>query len=183
MIERPKSFWHTHTLRGRYEEYQMRHAHIVAQTQGEARYLFEKTIDRDAKRYARNAVARDVLFTIALTGGAFIVAREIKRGTLSRTLTNMPQRVIDTINGVASAFETKTDAALHHIGEQIGAGIMTSAEEKAPIIGEQVAQHATEAIRTQVQVALLTAYADFSDKMTGVARTIFGGVLGLGKKS
>lgn len=65
-----KETLHRHTPRGRYEEYRKRHDETLDQTAGPARYALELEIDRDAKRYARNAVIKDICVTAGIVASA-----------------------------------------------------------------------------------------------------------------
>lgn len=142
MVERRPGFIKRHTPKGRYEEYQAKHAHLVSQTQGEARYLFEKKIDMDAKKYARNSVARDILVAALLTTGAVLIGREIKNKTLISTLTGIPDKLSELSTRIQIAGIQRTNAALQYVGGQIAEGASIKMEVHLPVVLEVVRNQA-----------------------------------------
>lgn len=142
MVERRPGFIKRHTQKGRYEEYLAKHAHLVAQAQGEARYLFEKKLDIDAKRYARRAVALDMLTLAILTTGTVLIGREIKNGTLGTTLESIPRNLIALAERVKSEGIAKTNAVLQHVGREVAVGAAGEVEAHLPVMLETIREHA-----------------------------------------
>lgn len=142
MVERPKGFIHRHTPSGRYEEYRAKYDSVLAQTQGEARYLFEKKLDTDAKRYAGIAVARDILVTAVLITGAVLIGREIKNKTLGATLASIPLQLRGLTDSILMQTKEKTNAVLQHVGAQVAEGAVVQAKSHLPSILEAVREQA-----------------------------------------
>lgn len=142
MVERNSGFIKRHMPKGRYEEYQAKHAHLVTQTQGEARYIFEKKLDADAKRYARNTFARDLLVTAVLTTGAVFIGRELKNKTLGAALVSIPLRLREVADAIVNQSKEKADTILRHVGAQVAEGAVAQAESHLPHVLEVVREHA-----------------------------------------
>lgn len=142
MVERRPGLLHRHTPKGRYEEYHAKHAHLVAQTQGEARYLFEKKLDMDAKRYVRRAVALDVLALAILSTGVVFLGKELKNGTLGATLESVPRNIIAFVNRMKSEGIEKSNALLRHVGQEVAHGATGEIEARLPVILGTIRDHA-----------------------------------------
>ena len=179
MVERKPGYIRRHTLKGRYEEYRAKYAHLIGQTQGEARYLFEKKLDIDARRYARNSVARDVLTAAVLATGAVYIGREIKNKTLGTTLGSIPQKINELSERIKAAGITKANTALEYAGSHLAEGaavrieshlpvMMEIVEREAPVIGRAAANGALQEVRQ----SLPQITRELEDQLTASADVI-----------
>jgi hypothetical protein len=154
MVERKPGYIKRHTPKGRYEEYRAKHAHLIAQTQGEARYLFEKKLDTDARRYARNSVARDVLTAAVLATGAVYIGREIKNQTLGATLRSTPRKINELSESIKAAGRTKASMALEYAGSHLAEGAAIRIESHLPVMMEIIEREAPAIGRAAASGAL-----------------------------
>lgn len=154
MVERPKGFLYTHSPRGRYEEYRDQHAHLLVQTKGEARYLFEKQLDQDAKKYARNKVASELLAAAVLTTGAVVLGIELKRGTLKTDM----RKLSDFVVNIPDAIKAKWEGLVKETGRNVGA---------------EAVKGMTEALPTQFEVIKAEMDASMKNTFAALMRDLF----------
>lgn len=184
MVEQRPGFIKRHTPKGRYEEYQAKHAHLVAQTQGEARYLFEKKLDLDAKRYARNRVARDILVTAVLAAGAAFVVREIRNETLVVTFTSLPRKIRELSLQIKETAAARANGLLEHVGSRIAEGAVGNLEAHLPtmlgIIGNEapaIGQAAAKGMLSEVSQSLPTITDALQERLEGAGVVIAANIM------
>lgn len=106
-----------HSLAGRYQEYRTKNDYLLDQTSGEARYLFEKRLDKDANAYARKKVATEIISTALVISGLTVLGIELKRGTLRSDA----GKIRDFVVSIPSAVQGKWNAVLDDAGVRVAA--------------------------------------------------------------
>lgn len=124
-----KEVIHAHTPKGRYEQYRAKHDYLLEQTQGEARYLLEQRLDKDAKKFSTKKVAIEILGTAVLVTGGVIVGKELYNGTLMKDI----KKAKDFFPNLTTEINRRYEAFLHRTGQSVADGMMASVIEQAPI--------------------------------------------------
>lgn len=163
---------HTFTPKGRYEQYRAKYDYLLDQAQGEARYGLEKKIDHDAKAYARNAVALEVLGTAAVVTGGYVLGREMYRGKIKddiKAIENAIHSIPDKINEAKLRLFIGWNVLMKQSGEQFGEGLgvgvtksvldsipkdtMTILEKDAGILGNSFASGVAMGLEKELNLA------------------------------
>lgn len=137
-----------HTPKGREQEYLEKWSHVLEGIQGPAHYELEKKLATDATKYARNRVVRDMLVSVAVTGGIIAGAfgvRELhnRKWNLSGLFTDLGAHISNrTQDFVTRASKTATSWAME--------GAQQAIIDNPHLVGEIVhtaTQQASSALR------------------------------------
>lgn len=164
MVERPKSFFQRHSYRGRYEEYRTNHIRLLDQTQGEARYLFEKTLDNDAKKYARKKVATEIIGTALVACSVGILGYEIKHKRLALDFQTISHVVLHPVDMIKTTWNTFLDQS----ADQLTGRVLARVEKSMP----DIVDAASDEFGRKVQVELVAAGAYMSSLLDSIGNAI-----------
>ncbi len=184
-----KEMIYSHTPAGRYQEYRAKNDYLLSQTQGEARYMFEKKLDREAKYYAAKKVATEIIGTALFLTGAFVVGKEIQKGELKKDI----RKIEKSIREFPTKIKIGYAMFLAQSGQMAGQGFMSSVEDKVPsviarlqpeaeVLGSVVAKSAVQGMQDGLGDVLKAFQAQIELTLANAKVTLLSALFGKNKK-